>query len=232
MRSCEYLKVRGPDPRKTAPLRKRNFQFFHNNMTIPHSSPDLHKADCITITFEKQKNKDNGTPITHWATYDPISCPVLAAAKVIRRLAKVSNSDETFIYSYLDEHTGKEACLSSPFALLHLRSFIRTLPPHQSKTLGFTWLEIGLHSIRSSAAMAMFLNHVDTTRIRLLGRWKSEAFLDYIRVQVREFAKHVASQMIQRKMWFHTSARLQCPKNPALTWSKSGSFRHHPSHRC
>ena len=177
-----------------------------------------------------QKNTSNGQPITHWATHEPYSCPVLAAAKVIRRLQSLSHSDDIFIFSYLNEKTQTICHLSSPFALLHLRSFIRTLPPNKAQTLGFTWMDIGLHSIRSSAAMSMFLNDVDTTRIRLLGRWKSDAFLDYIRVQVREFAKNVSRQMIQQKMWFHTSAQILTLNDPAQTWHNPGPSRHNPSH--
>ncbi len=43
--------------------------------------------------------------------------------------------------------------------------------------LGFGPLEIGTHSIRSAAAMSMFLADVPVYTIMLLGRWSSDAFL-------------------------------------------------------
>jgi hypothetical protein len=53
MRSCEYLKVQGP--RKTKLLELRNIRFFQATSIIPHSSPSLSLADCVSITFEMQK---------------------------------------------------------------------------------------------------------------------------------------------------------------------------------
>ena len=50
--------------------------------------------------------------------------------------------------------------------------------------------DIGLHSIRASGAMAMYLNGVPVYTIMLLGRWSSDAFLRYIRKQVTEFSNN------------------------------------------
>jgi len=55
------------------------------------------------------------------------------------------------------------------------------------EVLGFTELEIGLHSIRSGGAMAMFLSGVSMIIIQRVGRWRSDAFLEYIRDQVESF---------------------------------------------
>ena len=61
--------------------------------------------------------------------------------------------------------------------------------------LGISTIEIGTHSIRSGAAMAMYLNNVQIILIMKIGRWKSTAFLDYIQSQVEEFTVDV-SQLI------------------------------------
>jgi hypothetical protein len=57
-----------------------------------------------------------------------------------------------------------------------LRHFIATVDPD----LNLKPNEVGLHSLRSSAAMAMYLNKVLVYTIILLGRWSSDAFLRYI----------------------------------------------------
>ena len=62
--------------------------------------------------------------------------------------------------------------------------------------LGFTSDEIGCYFIRSEAAMAMFLNKVKTYTIMLQGQWSSDAFLRYIRKQVKEFSLGVSEAMI------------------------------------
>ena len=67
--------------------------------------------------------------------------------------------------------------------------------------LGFSSEEIGLHSIRSGAAMAMFLNNIKTYTIMLQGRWCSDAFLRYIRKQVKEFSEGVSEKMVSNETY-------------------------------
>ena len=80
-----------------------------------------------------------------------------------------------------------------------LRMAAASLGPDE---LGFTPDEIGLHSARSGAAMAMYLAHVPVFTIMLLGRWSSDALLRYIRKQVKEFSNGISSKMIQRDHFF------------------------------
>ena len=63
--------------------------------------------------------------------------------------------------------------------------------------LGFKADDIGLHSIRSGGAMAMFLSGVPVVIIMRVGRWSSDAFLEYIRDQVESFTADVSRKMIK-----------------------------------
>jgi hypothetical protein len=69
-------------------------------------------------------------------------------------------------------------------------------------TLGFSPYEIGLHSARSGAAMAMYLSGVPMFTIMLLGRWSSNALLHYIRKQVKEFSSGTSQKMITKEHFF------------------------------
>lgn len=71
-----------------------------------------------------------------------------------------------------------------------------------SNTLGFTAKDVGLHSARSGAAMAMYLAHIPVFTIMLLGCWSSNAFLRYIRKQVKEFSNGISSKMMQHEHFF------------------------------
>jgi hypothetical protein len=62
--------------------------------------------------------------------------------------------------------------------------------------LGFAPDQIGLHLAHSGAAMAMYLAGVPVFTIMLLGRWASDAFLQYICKQVQEFIEGVSQQTI------------------------------------
>jgi hypothetical protein len=61
--------------------------------------------------------------------------------------------------------------------------------------LGIKKEEVGTHSIRSGAAMAMYLGECPVYTIILIGRWSSDAFLGYIRKQVMEFSQNVPKKM-------------------------------------
>ena len=69
--------------------------------------------------------------------------------------------------------------------------------------LGFSPNKCGTHSIRSGAAMAMYLNEVPVYTIMLIGRWSSDSFLRYIRKQVKQFIHNVSRRMIQNEHFSH-----------------------------
>jgi hypothetical protein len=196
MRSCEYLQTSGE--KRTHPLRVRNFVFRKHNKIVPHDDPDLALADNITITFEYQKRDLRDDSVTQSKSGDFFLCPVRAAATVIQRLQSIGCNKDTFVYTYADAR-GKHMSLTSTSALAHLRDFISTV----DDSYGLAPKDVGLHSIRSSAAMGMYLNGIPVYTIMLLGRWSSDAFLRYIRKQVTEFSNNVSKKMTQNSTYHH-----------------------------
>ena len=78
--------------------------------------------------------------------------------------------------------------------------------------------DIGTRSIRSGAAMGLFLAGISVDKIKMLGRWSSDAFLVYIRPQVLEWTNNMSSEMIKNNSFFLTRqprTRL-LPQTPAL----------------
>ena len=67
--------------------------------------------------------------------------------------------------------------------------------------LGFPVSKIGTkHSLRVGAATAVFLAGVPTETIQLIGRWRSQTFLRYIRIQVQQLTRGgVATEMTTNK---------------------------------
>jgi hypothetical protein len=201
MRSCEYLTVSGP--RKTKLLRLRDIQFFLHRVDISTNTTQLHTADVICITFQDQKNGDKADTITMHRTTDPITCPVKQAATIVTSIRNIPGctSDST-INTY--QSKGRTYTLSSQTALQRLRRKATVLGPH---TLGHTADDIGLHSCRSAAAMAMVLAGTPVYMIMLIGRWKSNAFLRYIRKQVAEVSNDVSNNMIRIRSFFHPNTK-------------------------
>jgi hypothetical protein len=201
MRSCEYLKVQGP--RKTKLLELRNIRFFQANATIPHSSSSLSSADCVSITFELQKRDTKNDTITQHKSGDKLLCPVKVWASIVRRIRSYQSTDASTTVNTFQFPEGGKLHLFSGAELLKRLRFATTAIGQDS--LGFTAKEVGLHSARSGAAMAMYLAHVPVFTIMLLGRWSSDAFLRYIRKQVKEFSNGISSKMIQHETLFHYS---------------------------
>lgn len=217
MRSCEYLAVDKSywggkkKQRQTEPLRPRNFTFRKNHRIIPHDDPNLHLADSVTITFDAQKADRRNEPVTQCKTGDPRWCPVRAAAAVIRRmrrlveigLIKEEEYLSTPVYVY-ETSKGEKGLVDSTNALKILKQLIE-LTDYEG--LGINPKEVGLHSMRSSAAMAMHMNRIPVYTIMLIGRWSSDAFLRYIRRQVEEFGSDVAKKMIQESLYHDVRLR-------------------------
>ncbi len=215
LRSCEYLKVDGSDERRTLPLRMRNFVFMKARTVLPHSSPLLECADSVTLYFEFQKRDLRNDSVTQVSTGHHRDCPVKAAAEIIRRMQRQGFGANTFIYTLLHPDTKRPTAMTSKLALTMLRDFIRCLP---SQNYGLATDEIGLHSMRSSSAMAMHLQGVPVYTIMLLGRWSSDAFLLYIRRQVETFGRDVSRKMTSADIFSHVP-------NPDFNDPRT----HHPS---
>jgi hypothetical protein len=109
------------------------------------------------------------------------------------------NKPDDYIYKF-QQSNGTFADLHSKTALVMLRNFISTC----GDEFNIKPDEVGLHSMRSASAMAMYLNGIPVYTIMLLGRWSSDAFLRYIRKQVTEFSKEVSRKMIQRPVFYYT----------------------------
>jgi hypothetical protein len=198
-RSCEYLQVKGS--RRTRTLQKGNIVFRRNRTIIPHDSPDLHRAETVTLLFQDQKNRAKGAHRTAWATSDSKANPVVAFANVIRRVASLPGAtNETFIYNYKALPNRSFLAVSDASMLLALRVAVTVIGTDE---LGYSAADVGTHSIRSGAAMALALSGHAAWRIMLAGRWKSQAFLLYIREQIQQFSKGVSERMIANPDFYH-----------------------------
>jgi len=198
MRSCEYCKTSGI--KRTKLLTLGNLRLFRGRRELSYSDPDLSRADSISITFEYQKRDERNDVITQHRTGDSILCPVRQAAVIMHRLWSHSQSSkQTPLCTFWGASTDKPLYITSTMILSKLRAATSAIG---IDTLGFSADDIGLHSIRSGAAMSMYLSGVPVFTIMLIGRWSSDAFLRYIRKQVQEFSAEVSKRMIINEDFF------------------------------
>ena len=198
MRSCEYLSVSGP-ARKTKRLRIRNLRFFRNKKRLKSNDPTISLADYVTITFEDQKNDQKNDSITHHRSDDKTLCPVRMWASIVKRILSYKNTNiDTHVNAV--QLNNKLHFITGTEVKLALRAAATVVGETK---LGFKPTDIGTHSLRSGAAMAMYLSNIPVYTIMLLGRWSSDAFLLYIRKQVQEFSQNVSKRMIRHTDFAH-----------------------------
>ena len=215
-RSCEYLQVPKSQQRRTKLLTIGNISFQKEGIIIPHSSPLLPYSDCVSVTFELQKNDSKCETITQWKTNQPTMCPVAAWAAIVQRIRAYPNSSDKSKVCTVREH-GRNSAITGKMMINALQDGIVAVGETK---LGIKKEQIGTHSIRSGAAMAMYLGGCPIYSIMLIGRWRSTAFLDYIRTQVAEFSNDVSNRMLSTQIFQHvpdlTNTSEQSPPSPNI----------------
>jgi hypothetical protein len=131
----------------------RNIQFFKDVVILPHSHLNLEFADCISLTFESQKRQDKHDTVTQEATGDSVLCPVRFAAGLVRHIMSYpGTSPNTNVSAYMSNGSVKHIPCWKVINALH-----DAVCAIGKACLGISKKEIGTHSIRSGAAMAMYL---------------------------------------------------------------------------
>ena len=187
------------EKRRTDILRLRNIRFTRDGRVLPHDHPFLHLADTVSSTFEWQKKDERNDTITQRRTNHHFLCPVKQAAAIIKRIRSYPGSNDDTPLSAVWRHDRIEH-ISSEEMVQSLRAAVIAIG---EDILGVSADDIGTHSIRSGAAMAMYLGECPVFTIMLIGRWSSQAFLRYIRKQVEQFSQDISSKMIKVQFFRH-----------------------------
>ena len=199
MRSCEYLRTAAEDTKRTRIVTIGNIIFKTGSTITPHDHDKLHLSDLVRIRFTYQKNDRRDVCIHMFKSGDKVLCPVRAWAMTVKRVRNIPGTDDTSPVCLFQDSSGNITHISAEYVRLRLRAVVDIMGKQK---LGFTKEEIGLHSIRSGGAMAMFLSGTSVIIIMRVGRWSSEAFLEYIRDQIESFTRGVSSNMLHYEDFF------------------------------
>jgi hypothetical protein len=151
---------------------------------------NVSRISRATLTFNDQKNAVRGEQISHAATNHPQLCPCKALARICAHLRAHAAAPNTPLYVYYD-NLG-QAQRTEPHLVTNA---IRHSANSLQATTGIPAELLSARSLRPGGATALLCAGVDADIIQLLGRWKSDAMLRYLRVaahaNTRNFAQHM-----------------------------------------
>lgn len=206
-RSCEYSGVDVPG--KTKLLQIENIVFYDSTRrTIKPTRADFWQSVAfVTVTFVDTKTEMKGETRSQVNTDHPILCPVRLWGRIVRRILQwPGTSSKTTVNCWFDSKSNSLRFIQSSDVLSDLRRSCADGGGHRK--YGYHPHEIGTRSIRSGAAMALFLANESSMKIMLLGRWASDAFLIYIRTQVLEWTANMSQSMLKVLNFHHVAHSL------------------------
>lgn len=178
MRSVEYTDSNDKKPR-TKIVLVDDIKFIFNTVNPPHL---LSKADKVSINFSNQKNGVRNQRITRprsKSTDLEGYCPVLLLASLYIRIRS---------YSYQESNPPINLCMKDGFH--HRITYKEMIKYHKQvatsvgeAVIGFPPSRLGTHSMRVTFATCLYNAGFSDSIIKSEGRWKSDAFLKYIRLQ-------------------------------------------------
>jgi len=170
LRPGEYASTNNPD---ATPFRLCDVHLLlHQRRLDIYTCPEheLDHATHLALEFTNQKNGVRGELVGLGRSQHPILCPVSAMICRLKHL-RLHNAPLTApIYTVF---APTPTAITTSELTQRLRQACITI----GATVGISADDISIHSLRSSGAMALLCADVDTDKIRLLGRWRSDEML-------------------------------------------------------
>lgn len=166
------------DKRNNHPFRLMDVSFATpdgnvNATTITQAQLDA--ATAVHLEFTTQKNGEKGEAITHGDTVDSRLSPLKAIKQRVLHLRSNNASATTPLHQvYLADGTTRSVRPSD------LTGTLRNSCRQIGNQLGITCKEISAQALRAGGAMALLRAKIDSSIVRMMGRWKSWAMLCYL----------------------------------------------------
>jgi hypothetical protein len=192
LRVGEYTRE-GNKCTRTQQFRVQDITLWKNNTILDKTLPLstlLNQCTAATMNIDNQKNGKRNQSVHHEAKQGN-TCPVKALIRRLHHISSNTSSKHTIISTYFTQHkagkvlraTDINSAIKAAVIQLNLRQY------------GFHPDQISSHSLRAGGAMALHLNHQSSATIRLMGRWSSDTFLDYIHSQIAAFSTGLSTAM-------------------------------------
>ena len=182
LRPCEYLGLPNDALDNLFRLKDLVLWIGSTALDLLHCPiADLRAATFATLTFTRQKNGVHNERIGHGRSGHPTICPVLCLVARIVALRHIHALPTTPLNAY------KGAALSLPFCHVHAADITRRIRTalHLHPDPAYAPSDVSARSTRAGGAMALLCAGIDSDRIRLIDRWRSDKLYCYLHVQAQ-----------------------------------------------
>jgi hypothetical protein len=193
LRPGEYLG--NPARRGAHMFRMCDIQFWIGSRALDHFScpaSDLRAATFVTLTFTQQKNGVRNERIGHGRSGHPSLCPVTALVTRVLTLRDQGATRETTLNAVRPTPNSPFRYISPTDLTSRIRSVLHLHPDP-----AYTLADVSVRSTRSGGAMALLCAGVDSDRLRLIGRWRSDEMFRYLHVQAQPIMNGLAAAMLR-----------------------------------
>lgn len=151
-----------------------------------------------TLTYTDQKNCIKGEAVSHVPTGDDNICPTRALERIVTHLLQHGAPLSTPLHDYYQG--GKRYHVNTTRLTALLQRAAKTV----EKQTGIPHKKITTRSLRPGGATALLCAGQEPINIALVGRWRSEAMLRYLRAQTTPAAKRFAHLMLRHGNFTYT----------------------------
>ena len=161
----------------------------------PSTAPiaDLRASTFASLTFTRQKNGVRGEKIGHGRSGDPHLCPVLCLVARVIALRELPATPATALNTYRPTPTSPVRYILSSDLTRRIRAALSIYPdPSYHPT------DVSARSTRAAGGvMALLCAGVDSDRIRMIGRWRSDELFRYLHVQAHPIMTGLSAAMLR-----------------------------------
>lgn len=171
MRACEYTLTTDSAP-LTKLLTLRDIIFLKNGRPTANRA----EADHVMIIFHMQKNGKKEEAITRKrSSVSSAFCPVRTWAGIVDRILSYPGTTLDSPVNTVQLTNGSLGSITGKAVSTRLKAIVSKLDST------FPLEKVTAHSIRATYATMLFRQGASLETVKLMGRWKSDAFLSYIR---------------------------------------------------
>ncbi|KAI2513453.1 hypothetical protein MHU86_927 [Fragilaria crotonensis] len=160
--------------------------------TLTCSPTELLAATFVCLTFREQKNGVRNETIGHGRSGHPHLCPVHCVAARVVALRQSAATADTPLNAFRPSATSPFRYVAAADLTTRIRAAL-LLHPDPAYTLA----DVTVRSTRAGGAMALLCAGIDSDRIRLVGRWRSDEMYRYLHVQAQPVMTGLSAAMLR-----------------------------------